>query len=46
MIIIPAGVLLWAIIVVAGGPSQFLRLLNGQLRDVAGGIAGWIGVWF
>ena len=45
MIIIPAGVLLWAIVVVAGGPSQFLRLLNTQLRDVAGFIAGWIGVW-
>lgn len=46
MIIIPAGVLLWAIIVVAGGPSQFLRVLNSQLRDVGGVIAGWVGVWF
>lgn len=45
MIIIPAGVLLWAIIVVAGGPSQFLGLLNSQLRNVAGVISGWVGVW-
>ena len=49
MIIIPAGVLLWAIVVivvVAGGPGQFVRLLNGELREMAQTVAGWVSVWF
>jgi hypothetical protein len=46
MIIIPAGVLLWAIVVVAGGPSQFIRVLNGELRNVSTMITGWVGAWF
>ena len=46
MIIIPAGILLWAIIVVAGGPNQFVRGLNGELRGVAQTVAGWVGAWF
>ena len=46
MIIIPAGVLLWAIVVMAGGPGQFVRLLNGELREMAQTVAGWVSVWF
>ena len=46
MIIIPMGVLLWAIVVVAGGPSQFLGMLNGELRGVAQAIIGWVSLWF
>ena len=46
MIIIPAGVLVWAIVVVTGGPSQFIRVLNSELRDVSIMITGWVGAWF
>jgi len=46
MIIIPAGVLLWAIVVVAGGPSQFIQVLNTELRGVAAVITGWVSAWF
>lgn len=46
MIIIPAGVLLWAIVVVAGGPNQFIRVLNTELRGVSAMITGWVGAWF
>ena len=46
MIIIPAGVLLWAIVVIAGGPSQFVQVLNGELRNVSAVISGWVGAWF
>ena len=45
MIIIPMGVLLWAIVVVAGGPSQFLGMLNSELRQVAQAIVGWVSIW-
>ena len=46
MIVIPAGVLLWAIVVVAGGPTQFLGLLNSQLREMSSTIGGWVSIWF
>lgn len=46
MIIIPAAVLLWAIIIVAGGPGQFLGLLNNELRQMAQTIGGWVSTWF
>lgn len=46
MIVIPAGVLLWAIVVVTGGPTQFIRVLNSQLRDMSGTIGSWVSLWF
>lgn len=46
MIIIPVGVLLWAILVVSGGPGQFVGMLNGELRRISQTIAGWVSVWF
>ena len=46
MIVIPAGVLLWAVVVVAGGPTQFIRLLNSQLSAMSSTIGSWVGIWF
>ena len=46
MIIIPMGVLLWAIVVVTGGPSQFLGMLNHELREMAQTIGGWVSLCF
>ena len=46
MIIIPGAVLLWAIVVVAGGPTHFLRMLNAELRDFATVIGGFVSSWF
>lgn len=46
MIVIPAGVLLWAVVVVAGGPTQFIRLLNSQLSAMSSTIGSWVGILF
>ena len=46
MIIIPAAVLFFTVMVVSGGPTQFIRLVNTQLRHVAAVIGGWVSFWF
>ena len=46
MIIIPAGILLWAIVVIAGGPTQFVRMLNTELRNMSTTIGNWVSLWF
>lgn len=46
MIIIPAVVLLFVMVVVTGGPVQFIRFLNNELREVSNGIQGMMSRWF
>ncbi len=46
MIIIPAIVLLFVMVVVTGGPVQFVRFLNNELREVSNGIQGMMSRWF
>ncbi len=46
MIIIPVAVLFFAVMVVSGGPTQFIRLVNTELRHVSAVIGGWVSFWF
>ncbi len=46
MIIIPAGVLLFVIMIVTGGPVQFVRVVNFELRQVSAAIGNWVSFWF
>ncbi len=46
MIIIPAVVGLFAMTLVAGGPVQFVRVVNAELRSLASTVIGVLGTWF
>ena len=46
MIIIPAGVLLFVIMIVTGGPVHFVRVANSELRQVSAAIGNWVSFWF
>ena len=46
MIIIPAGVLLFVVMLVTGGPVQFVRIVNSELRQVSNVIGDWVSLWF
>ena len=46
MIIIPALVGLFAIMIVAGGPVQFVRLVNDELRELSNALVGVLESWF
>jgi len=46
MIIIPAAVLLFMTTLIAGGPRQFIRLLDYELRAVAAAFTAWVSLWF
>jgi len=46
MIIIPAVVLVFMVMVITGGPKQFIRLLNFELRELASLIGGVASAWF
>jgi hypothetical protein len=46
MIIIPAGVLLFVVMIVTGGPVQFVRVMNFELRKMSSVIGSWVSFWF
>ena len=46
MIIIPAVVGLFAMTLVAGGPVQFVRVVNSELRSFANAVVDVLGTWF
>ncbi len=46
MIIIPAAVLFFVVMAVSGGPIQFIRVVNTELRHVSSVIGGWVSFWF
>ena len=45
IIIIPAAGLAFTVVVVAGGPRHFLRLLNGELGQLIGMLRNWVSAW-
>ena len=45
MVLIPAGVLLVSMMLFAGGPVQFLRILNVELAEVFGFFKQWVTTW-
>ncbi len=45
LIIFPAAVGLFVIIVVTGGPRQFVRLLNLELGRLFSVVSTWAGTW-
>lgn len=46
MIIIPAVVLVWVIVVLAGGPTQFVSALNDELINISNVMTNWVNTWF
>lgn len=45
MILIPAAVLFFMVLVITGGPTQFVRLLNNELIKVVSVLSNWVSRW-
>ena len=45
MIIIPGTVLLFVIVIVTGGPTQFLRTVNFELGQIIAFLRNWVFTW-